>query len=96
MVIVSARFRIEEDSRAALMAELRKLISATRNEAGNIAFEWSVDIDDPNILVLHEVWESADSLGAHMKSPHMQEAGKTVMPHFVRSDVTRYEATLIE
>ena len=44
--------------------------AATRNEPGNLFFEWSRSIDDPSEYVLVEGFRDGDAGGEHVNSEH--------------------------
>lgn len=47
---------------------------ATRAEDGNLWFEWSRGLDDPNEYVLVEAFRDGDAGAAHVNSEHFQQA----------------------
>ncbi|BBY29539.1 putative quinol monooxygenase [Mycolicibacterium sediminis] len=46
--------------------------AATRNEPGNLFFEWSRSIDDPSEYVLVEGFRDGDAGGEHVGSEHFK------------------------
>jgi len=48
--------------------------NATRAEPGNISFEWSRSLDDPNVYVLVEAFRDSDAGAAHVNSEHFKAA----------------------
>ena len=60
---------------------VRAFTEATRAEPGNLFFEWSRSVDDPNTFVLVEAFQ--DGAGeAHVNSPHFG-AAMELMPGLV-------------
>jgi quinol monooxygenase YgiN len=47
--------------------------AATRAEPGNVFFEWSRSVDDPNVFVLAEGFQD-DAAEAHVSSDHFKWA----------------------
>jgi quinol monooxygenase YgiN len=47
---------------------------ATRQEPGNLWFEWSRSIEKPDQFVLLEAFRDWDAGGAHVNSPHFKAA----------------------
>ena len=45
---------------------------ATRNEPGNLFFEWSRSLDDPGEYVLVEGFRDGDAGGEHVNSEHFK------------------------
>jgi quinol monooxygenase YgiN len=70
MIVISGRARlhgakVEEAVRAASV-----MAATSRDEPGCIDYRFAIDIDDPLVAQLLEVWESADALDAHFATPH--------------------------
>ena len=53
---------------------LVNLIQPTRKEEGNIAYVLHRSIDNPNELMLDEIWVDKASLEAHLKQPYVMPA----------------------
>jgi quinol monooxygenase YgiN len=47
---------------------------ATRNEPGNVSFDWFRDPNDPNLWVLVEVFQDQAAGDVHAQSEHFQAA----------------------
>jgi quinol monooxygenase YgiN len=71
MLVIAGSVRIRADRRDAAVAAARAMIAATRREAGCVAYRFSFDLDDPDLVHLFEEWQSAEALAAHFASPHM-------------------------
>jgi quinol monooxygenase YgiN len=48
--------------------------AATRSEPGNLWFDWSRSLDDPNEYVLVEAFRDDDAGAAHVQSEHFKAA----------------------
>ena len=71
-IVVKQRVRSKfADDWVDLVAEFTE---ATRAEPGNISFEWSRSVDDPNVYVLIEVFADAAAGEAHVQSEHFKKA----------------------
>jgi quinol monooxygenase YgiN len=46
-----------------------RLAEETRTEPGCIAFRFSIDVMDSNIIYIHEEWESAEAAQRHLQTP---------------------------
>jgi len=78
MIFITAKFRIRPehaDDWPRISAEFTK---ATRSEPGNLWFDWSRSVDDPNEYVLVEAFRNQDAGVAHVQSDHFQAATKTL------------------
>lgn len=80
MIFIAARFLVKPES-ADQWAELtRSFTEATRAEPGNLWFDWSRSLDDPNEYVLLEAFED-DAAAAHVNSEHFRQAQSDLPPH---------------
>jgi len=59
----------------------REFTEATRAEEGNLFFEWSRSVDDPNQYVLIEAFKD-DAAEAHVTSAHFKRA-RAELPQYV-------------
>jgi len=59
----------------------RDFTEATRAEEGNLFFEWSRSVDDPNRYVLIEAFKD-DAAAAHVTSDHFKRA-QAELPQYV-------------
>jgi len=57
---------------------------ATRAEPGNLWFDWSRDLEDPDRFVLLEAFRDAEAGAAHVGSAHFHEA-LALMPPLLRA-----------
>ncbi|KIZ46558.1 MULTISPECIES: putative quinol monooxygenase [Rhodopseudomonas] len=72
MIYVVATTQVKPEQRAAFIEGAKLCIAATRNEKGCIAYDSHTSINDPNLFVVVERWESRADLNAHGKAPHMK------------------------
>ncbi len=55
----------------------------TRAEDGNLFFEWSRSVEDPNRYVLIEAFRDDDAAVAHVNSAHFKQ-GQADLPQYVQ------------
>ncbi|MGH3692922.1 MAG: putative quinol monooxygenase [Pseudonocardiaceae bacterium] len=73
MIFIVVKFTIRPDRADEWLSLVEDFTQATRDEAGNIFFEWSRSIEVPNQFVLVEAF--ADGTGeAHVSSDHFKTA----------------------
>ena len=53
--------------------------AATREESGNLWFEWSRSVEEPHVFVLVEAFTD-DGAGPHVSSPHFARAMEEMRP----------------
>ena len=53
-------------------------VAPTRAEAGNLAYDLTVDAQDPSLFVFVEHWASQAALDEHMQTPHLKALSAAV------------------
>ena len=71
-LVIAGTFRADPAQRPALEAEMRKVLAATLQETGCIAYSYAQDLADPDLIRVFEEWRDQSSLDAHFASPHMK------------------------
>lgn len=74
MIFVVAKFTILADRSDDWVSLVEDLTKATRQEPGNLFFEWSRSVDDPHQFVVVEAFESPEAGEAHVNSAHFKTA----------------------
>src|SRR5882757_123366 len=72
MIYVVATSEVKPELRDAFIKGAKECIEATRKEKGCVSYENHSSINDPNLFVVVERWETREHLGAHSKAPHMK------------------------
>ena len=70
MIRIVADNFVKEDSIELFMETVKKLIDATRQEEGCIAYTLHKDLEDAAHLTFIEEWESEQAIEKHNASPH--------------------------
>lgn len=71
-IALTATLSIRPDQLDAFVAELRDHAAKTlAGEEGSILFEAHASVDDPNRIMLYEVYADADALVAHRENPQL-------------------------
>jgi quinol monooxygenase YgiN len=73
MIVVSGQFRFPAERMEEARPVMRKVIAATRAEAGCELYAYAEDVLDPGLIRVSELWHSRAHLEAHMQTPHMAE-----------------------
>lgn len=68
-------YEMAEGTRDAFLKDLmdNKISESARQVKGCVQYQYMVPVDDPNLLVLMEKWESEDARQVHMAAPHFQK-----------------------
>jgi quinol monooxygenase YgiN len=80
MIFITARFRIKPEHADNWTALSREFTEATRAEPGNLWFDWSRSVDDPQEYVLVEAFADDDAGAAHVGSAHFKQAQRDLPP----------------
>jgi len=73
MIFIVVKFTVKPDWSERWLDLTRSFTEDTRREPGNLWFEWSRSVDNPNEFVLVEAFED-DAGEAHVSSEHFQRA----------------------
>ena len=74
MIFIVVKFRIRPDHSDEWLSLVDEFTKATRQEEGNLFFDWARSVDDPNVFVLTEAFESPEAGGVHVNSDHFKTA----------------------
>ncbi len=73
---IVAKILAKADKRELVKAELIKLIKPTLAEKGCINYDLHQDLENKNLFLFYENWESRDLWQDHMKNPHISAYAK--------------------
>ena len=73
MIFIVVKWKPKPDYVDTFTDIVAEFTEATRNEPGNLFFEWSRGIDDPSVYVLVEGFRDGDAGGAHVNSDHFKK-----------------------
>ena len=92
MIIVAGTIRVPPENIDALRPHARRVIEATRAEAGCIVYSFAEDLLEPGLIRIFEIWESREQLEAHGRAPHMNPWRAAVAANGVTGrDLKRFE-----
>jgi quinol monooxygenase YgiN len=75
MIFIVVKFKVKPDWTDRWLDLTRDFTEATRQEPGNLWFDWSRSVEDPNEFVLVEAFQD-DAAGDHVNSAHFVQAMK--------------------
>ncbi len=84
MYLIVVKFEVKPEWTDRWMDLVGDFTRSTRQEQGNLWFEWSRSIDEPDTFVLVEAFTD-DGAGPHVNSAHFQQAMKD-MPQALVAD----------
>ena len=71
LLTVVAYMKAAPGKREELKSELEALIEPTGKEDGFVNYDLHQGVEDPDVFVFYENWESAAALDAHLATPHL-------------------------
>lgn len=74
MIFIVVKFTIRPDRSEEWLTLIDDFTQATRQEPGNIFFDWARSVETPNQFVLLEAFESHEAGEAHVNSEHFKTA----------------------
>lgn len=72
------KFEIKNEKLAYVKTELMKILEPTRKEKGCLLYELHQDLDNPNILMFYEIWETREAWKAHDNKQHILDFKKAI------------------
>lgn len=93
MIFIAVKFTVRPEHSDNWLSHVDAFTRATRQEPGNLFFEWSRSVDDPDQFVLLEGFASAAAGEQHVNSEHFRAAMET-MPEYIATtpDIINVEA----
>lgn len=73
MIFIVVKFNVKPEWSDRWIALTKDFTEATRGEPGNLWFDWSRSVEDPNRFVLVEAFDD-DAAEAHVNSGHFSQA----------------------
>ena len=78
MIFIAVRFTVLPDHSEDWLSLVADFTAATRAEPGNLWFDWSRSVDDPNEFVLLEAFRDAEAGAEHVGTEHFRMAIQTM------------------
>ncbi|MDP9864841.1 MULTISPECIES: putative quinol monooxygenase [Streptosporangium] len=74
MIFITVKFTVRPERSEEWLSLVDDFTRATRQEPGNVFFEWSRSVETPNQFVLLEAFASSAAGEAHVGSEHFKTA----------------------
>jgi quinol monooxygenase YgiN len=74
VIFITAKFRVLPQYADDWAEITQEFTTATRDESGNLWFDWSRSLDDPAEYVLVEAFRDGEAGAAHVQSDHFKAA----------------------
>ena len=78
MLVLNVKYFMKPGMRQAFYDTIRAegIDAASREEDGNILYDYAFDPEDPDVLRLFEVWKDETAQKEHMTLPHFLQLGE--------------------
>lgn len=83
MYFIVVKFETKPDYTEQFMDLAAPFTAATRDEPGNLWFDWSRSVENPHEFVLVEAFLDDDAAGAHVNSEHFAAGMDAMRPALV-------------
>ncbi|MHA6512601.1 putative quinol monooxygenase [Tessaracoccus sp. Z1128] len=83
MIFIVVKYQVKPESAEQWMDVVGPFNEATRAEPGNLWFEWSRSMENPNEYVLVEAFRDGDAGSAHVNSAHFPRGLDAMRPHIL-------------
>jgi quinol monooxygenase YgiN len=92
ILIVAGTVRIPPQNLEAFRGHISEMLAASRAEPGCVEYSYAIDVEDPGLVRVFEVWRDRADLVSHFQSDHMAR-WREAWPKFGVSDrrLTTYE-----
>ncbi|OKJ09115.1 putative quinol monooxygenase [Kitasatospora sp. CB01950] len=78
MIFIAVKFTVRPERSEEWLDLVADFTAATRNEPGNLFFEWSRSVDVPHQFVLLEAFADDEAGSKHVNSAHFKNAMATM------------------
>lgn len=83
MYFIVVKFKTKPEFTEQFMELVRPFTTSTRQEPGNLWFDWSRSVEDPSEFVLVEAFLDDEAAGAHVNSDHFKAGLESMRPALV-------------
>jgi quinol monooxygenase YgiN len=85
MIFITAKFRVLPQHAGNWPEISREFTEATRAEPGNLWFDWSRSVENPDEYVLVEAFRDGGAGAAHVQSEHFKDAQRKLPPYLAET-----------
>lgn len=80
MYFIVVKYQVKPEHAETFLDATAEFTAATRAEPGNMWFDWSRSVDDPNEFVLVEAFRDDEAASAHVNSDHFSQGLDSMRP----------------
>jgi len=92
MVILNVTYKCKPGKREEFLGAVKAegIDAASRNESGNIRYDYFAAADHPDCLFLLEHWQDEDAFKAHTEEPHFKRLGEIKAEFVQETEIGKY------
>jgi quinol monooxygenase YgiN len=90
VISIVVKFSVRPECSDEWIDRISDFTEATRQEPGNLWFDWSRSVENPDQFVLIEGFHDADAGAEHVRSEHFQQAIRQAPSMLVRTPEVLY------
>lgn len=92
MIIILGTIRLESSDEAQRVRDsLAARAQRSRGDAGNLDYAFSCDLEDATVVRLTELWESQETLDAHLQVPDPEFSAALETAKIVEATIKAYD-----
>jgi quinol monooxygenase YgiN len=84
-ILIAGTVRVPPQNLEAFRPHMEAMLAASRAEDGCLEYSYAVDVAEPGLIRILEVWRDQAAIDAHFQTPHMA-AWRAAWPSFGVSD----------
>jgi quinol monooxygenase YgiN len=92
MVIVMGTVRVDPEAVERLRPAMEAMMAASRAEDGCLIYAYALDLLEPGLVRVSELWTDRAALQAHFQTPHMATWRAALAGQVRDRDIKLYEA----
>jgi len=73
VIVVTGSFRLPVERLAEARPAMERVIAASREEPGCLAYAYAEDVVEPGLIRVSEAWVNGEVLARHFEMPHMKQ-----------------------
>ena len=94
MIEVHVRYSFESNEKRDAFYKAAKeagVVKASKEETGNISYNYYLPIEEDCVIFLLEQWKDAKALKEHGESEHYAKLGEIKADYVLKTDIVKYE-----
>ena len=93
MIVLNVTYKCKPDMRDEFLEMIitEGIDASSREETGNLKYDYYIPADGGDELLLVEKWSDADALAEHAEKPHFKRLGELKAQYVIDTVIERFE-----